>query len=130
MNPDYETDTFINDYLELQHYITNISVYADSRDSALTLANTLTGKASLGLSWVGKKRDTHERPDIDIIETSDLDRNMNTQFHGYFNINRMMVDDLYELILTGKRAEQRTSRLKPYGDVYRFTLVPSSVVMV
>src|SRR5438128_886381 len=82
--------------------------------------------------------------DIDIIDPSDLDRNMNSQFHGYFNINRMMVDDLWELIVTNKRAEQRTSRLKKYfkiryliiniifryGNVYRFTLVPSSVVMV
>ena len=71
-----------------------------------------------------------EMAGVDIIDTSDLDRNMNSQFHGYFNINRMMVDDLYELIVTSKRAEQRTSRLTSYGGVYRFTLVPSSVVMI
>jgi len=130
MNPDYETETFMNDYLDLQHYVANISVYADSRDGALVLANRMTGKASLGLSLVGKSPSHQGQHDLDIIDTSDLDRNMSSQFHGYFNINRMMVDDLYELIVTGKRAGQRTSRLKPYGNLHRFTLVPSSVLAV
>lgn len=68
--------------------------------------------------------------DVDVIDTSDLDRNVNTQFHGYFNINRIMVDDLFELIVTGRRAEERQTRLKKFKSVYRFTIVPSTVVMV
>jgi hypothetical protein len=39
--------------------------------------------------------------DVDIIDTGDLDSNVNGQFHGYFNINRVMVDDLYDLIVAG-----------------------------
>ena len=62
--------------------------------------------------------------------TGDLDSNMSERHHSFFNINRLMVDDLYDLIVTGKRAEERTSRLKATGRVYRFTILPSSVVMV
>jgi hypothetical protein len=36
--------------------------------------------------------------DIDVIDTGDLDRNINAQYHSYFNINKLMVDDLWELI--------------------------------
>jgi len=68
--------------------------------------------------------------DLDIIDTGDLDSNMSERHHSFFNINRLMVDDLYDLIVTGKRAEERTSRLKATGKVYRFTILPSSVVMV
>jgi hypothetical protein len=49
---------------------------------------------------------------------------------GYFNINRVMVDDLHELILTRKRAEERVSRLKPHNGIFRFSIVPSSVLVV
>uniref|UniRef100_A0A6B2KZC1 Alpha/beta hydrolase n=1 Tax=Arcella intermedia TaxID=1963864 RepID=A0A6B2KZC1_9EUKA len=129
INPDYESDTFINDYADLQHYTANITVYADSRDTALRFANTVTGKVSLGLAWVGKGNKPKDI-DLDVVDTADLDRNVNSQFHGFFNINRNMVDDLYDLIVTGKRADERTTRLKPYAGVFRFTLVPSGVVLV
>jgi hypothetical protein len=68
--------------------------------------------------------------DIDLIDTGDLDRNTNSTFHSFFNINRLMVDDLWDLIVLNKRAEERTLRLKRWGQVYRFTILPSSVVMV
>lgn len=48
---------------------------------------------------------------------TNVPRNMNEDFHGYFNINNTMVDDLYELIVTRKRAEERTSRLKLNGGI-------------
>jgi hypothetical protein len=66
----------------------------------------------------------------------------------YFNINRMMVrigaqwclllsarvyvqvDDLHDIIVAGKRAAERTTRIKRYHQVYRFSTVPTSVVMV
>jgi len=139
LNPDYEMNTFINDYDELRKYIHNITIYADRRDLALKISNRVNRSQSLGLGVVNKPRidkltnnddNLNLLNEIDIVDTSDLDRNMNSQFHGYFNINRMMVDDLWELIVTNTRAEQRISRLKRYGTVFRFTLVPSSVVMV
>lgn len=53
------------------------------------------------LSALGLVSDEGDPLDVDIIDTGDLDRNINGQYHGYFNINRVMVDDLWELIVTG-----------------------------
>jgi esterase/lipase superfamily enzyme len=130
LNPDYEVETFKHDHDELAHYCPNITVYADRRDMALKLAFRINQKASLGSNTEPLLDDSGNPLDLDIVDTGDLDRNVNGQFHGYFNINRVMVDDLHDLIVTGKRADDRTSRLKPYGKIYRFTMVPSSVVLV
>ena len=44
--------------------------------------------------------------------------------HSYFTINQLVVDDLVELMCTGRRAEQRTGRLRrrDADDVFRFLL--------
>lgn len=130
LNPDYEVETFRHDHDELSQYCPNITVYADRRDVALKLAFRINRKESLGSNTEPLLDEDGNPLDLDIVDTGDLDRNINGQFHGYFNINRVMVDDLHDLIVTGKRAEDRTSRLKPYGKIYRFTMVPSSVVLV
>lgn len=130
MNPDYEIETFKSDYLELRTYCARITIYADHRDDAIRLAHKLTQKASLGNNVLPLLDSNGGFMDIDIVDTGDLDSNMSERHHSFFNINRLMVDDLYDLIVTGKRAEERTSRLKATGRVYRFTILPSSVVMV
>jgi len=134
MNPEYEFDTFMNDYLDVRLFTPNITIYSDSRDQALQFALQASRRENLGLGALDKeaisKRLGVNLEEIDVIDTADLDRNMNTDYHGYFNINRAMVDDLYELIVTRKRAEERSTRLKPFGAIYRFTIVPSSVVVV
>jgi len=130
LNPDYELSTFQNDYLDLRAYCSKVSIYADRRDTAIRLAFRMTSKPSLGNNVNPLLDNKGNLLDIDLIDTSDLDRNTNSSFHSFFNINRLMVDDLYELIVTGKRAVERTSRLKKWAQVYRFTILPSSVVMV
>lgn len=130
LNPDYELDAFRKDYFDIHPYCGNITVYADHRDVALKFVYHLTKQLSLGSNVAPLVDSEGNSLDIDVIDTGDLDRNINAQYHSYFNINKLMVDDLWELIVTGKRAEERTSRLKPHGQVYRFTIVPSSVVIV
>jgi esterase/lipase superfamily enzyme len=130
LNPDYEVELFRKDYAQLIKYCSNITVYADHRDQALRLSKRLNGGLSLGSHIAALLDAEGNRLDVDIIDASDLDRNMSSGYHSYFNINRVMVDDLHELIVTGKRAEDRTTRLKPSGPVWRFTIVPSSVVIV
>jgi hypothetical protein len=50
--------------------------------------------------------------DLDVIDLSWLDSNVHGYVrHAYFNINRWLVDDLREIITTGKRAAHRTHRL-------------------
>jgi len=134
LNPEYELETFLSDYTDLRMFTPHISIYVDTRDTAVTFASDINRKANMGIAAVNKeelaKIHNINLDELDVINTVDLDRNMNEDFHGYFNINRAMVDDLYELIVTRKRAEERTSRLKLYAGIYRFTIVPSSVVQI
>eukprot|EP00028_Trichosphaerium_sp_Am-I-7-wt_P005755 CAMPEP_0168528660 /NCGR_PEP_ID=MMETSP0405-20121227/13388_1 /TAXON_ID=498012 /ORGANISM="Trichosphaerium sp, Strain Am-I-7 wt" /LENGTH=293 /DNA_ID=CAMNT_0008552121 /DNA_START=9 /DNA_END=890 /DNA_ORIENTATION=- len=130
LNPEYEFSTFVHDYDDVKPYTQNITLYADSRDIAVKASGTLTRQKNFGIASI-KSGFLGGKIDMDVVDTSDLDRNMNSQFHGYFNINRVMVDDLWELIVTSKRASERTSRLKRSNTgVYRFTLLPSSVVAI
>lgn len=130
LNPDYEIETFKNDYSDLREYCSRITIYADHRDEAIRFAHKLTQKASLGNNIRPLQDHKGMTLDIDIIDTGDLDSNMSERHHSFFNINRLMVDDLYDLIVSSKRAEERTSRLKSAGNVFRFTILPSSVVVV
>eukprot|EP01111_Echinosteliopsis_oligospora_P012372 TRINITY_DN4218_c0_g1_i1.p1 TRINITY_DN4218_c0_g1~~TRINITY_DN4218_c0_g1_i1.p1 ORF type:complete len:713 (-),score=135.96 TRINITY_DN4218_c0_g1_i1:21-2159(-) len=130
MNPDYEIETFKNDYADLRTYCSRITIYADHRDEAIRIAHKITQKQSLGNNIMPIVDNKGAFLDLDIIDTGDLDSNMSERHHSFFNINRLMVDDLYDLIVTGKRAEERTSRLRTTGNVFRFTILPSSVVMV
>ncbi|KAM9966620.1 hypothetical protein ACTFIR_006840 [Dictyostelium discoideum] len=130
LNPDYEINTFKNDYGELRNYCPRITVYADHRDEAIKMAFRITQKRNLGNNIFGIVDDDGGMLDVDIIDTGDLDSNMSERHHSFFNINRLMVDDLHDLIVTGKRAMDRTSRLKSVGDVFRFSILPSTVVVV
>eukprot|EP01132_Coremiostelium_polycephalum_P007473 gene7473-9181_t len=130
LNPDYEINTFKNDYEELRQYCPSITIYADHRDVAIKMAFKVTQKQSLGNNIQPISDGDGGMLDVDIIDTGDLDSNMSERHHSFFNINRLMVDDLHDLIVTGKRATERTSRLKSVGDVFRFSILPSSVVVV
>jgi len=131
MNPDYELETFKNDFHELKHYCAKITLYADHRDAAVRIAFKMTTKASLGNHVEALVDSKGNALDIDLIDTGDLDRNTNSSFHAFFNINRLMVDDLWDLIVLRKSARERTSRLKrAVGGIYRFCILPSSVLSV
>ncbi|KAI9100371.1 hypothetical protein DFS34DRAFT_614384 [Phlyctochytrium arcticum] len=70
-------------------------------------------------------------PDMDTIDTSLLDVNIHSIRHSYFNLNRMFVDDLLDIIILGKRASERTTRLAHTvqgGLVYQFLCAPSYVI--
>ncbi|GAM22678.1 hypothetical protein SAMD00019534_058530 [Acytostelium subglobosum LB1] len=130
LNPDYEIETFKNDYDELRNYCPKMTIYADHRDMAIKMAFKMLQKQNLGNN-INLISDVYGRAlDVDIIDTGDLDSNMSERHHSFFNINRLMVDDLHDLVVTGKRADERTSRLKKVHDVYRFSILPSSVVVV
>eukprot|EP00727_Mastigamoeba_balamuthi_P001836 m51a1_g1165 hypothetical protein (588) ;mRNA; r:353800-355907 len=128
LNPDYDYDTFLNDFKELDLYCGRVTIYGDSRDTALKLSESLSRRRKLGTV-----RGTGEWPSpdtLDVIDAGDLTSNINSVAHGYFNVNKMMVDDLSEMIVTNKSAEERTTHLKKCGKIFRFTVVPSSVMVV
>jgi len=67
--------------------------------------------------------------DMDVIDTSWMDSNVQELRHNYFNVNRYMIDDIRELISTKRRAHLRTGRLTHRrGNVWSFLSAPKHIV--
>ena len=67
--------------------------------------------------------------DMDVIDTSWMDSNVQELRHNYFNINRYMIDDIREVISMKRRAHLRTGRLTHRrGNVWSFLAAPKYVV--
>ncbi|KAF9180981.1 hypothetical protein BGZ51_005768 [Haplosporangium sp. Z 767] len=140
LNPDADLDIFLeDDYWMLSKYCPHITLYADARDGALFWSEILGRKKSLGrhprtLVYTP----TGEALDVDVIDTTSLDVNIHSLRHNFFNLNRMLVDDLYDIVVLGRRAREREGRLSSRwtfsaegienGEVYTFLCAPSYVV--
>ena len=57
--------------------------------------------------------------DLDVIDTSFIDSNVEANRHGFWNVNRFVVDDLLEGILKEQRACYRQHRLTRGSGTYR-----------
>ncbi|KXZ55758.1 hypothetical protein GPECTOR_2g1308 [Gonium pectorale] len=63
--------------------------------------------------------------DIDVVDLSYLSSNVNDVRHTHFALNREILDDLWEIIVLGRRAAQRSSRLQHVtGNVYSMAVAP------
>ncbi|KAG0267670.1 hypothetical protein DFQ27_008450 [Actinomortierella ambigua] len=140
MNPDADLEIFLDeDYWILSKYCPHITLYADARDGALFWSQVLGRKKSLGrhprtLTYPP----TGEILDVDVIDTTSLDVNVHSIRHNFFNLNRMLVDDLYDIVVLGRRARERQGRLSNRwtfsddgvedGEVFTFLCAPSYVV--
>ncbi|KAG0239024.1 hypothetical protein BGX31_003088 [Mortierella sp. GBA43] len=140
LNPDADLETFLeDDYWTLSKFCPHITLYADGQDGALFWSEVLGGQKSLGrhprtLVYAP----TGEVLDVDVIDTTSLDVNIHSIRHNFFNLNRMLVDDLYDVVVLGRRAREREGRLSSRwtfseegienGEVYTFLCAPSYVV--
>jgi len=140
LNPDADLDVFLEeDYWSLSRFCPHITLYADAHDGALFWSEVLGRKKSLGrqprtLIYAP----TQEVLDMDVIDTTSLDVNIHSIRHNFFNLNRMLVDDLYDVVVLGHRAREREGRLSSRwtfsedgvqnGSVYTFLCAPSYVV--
>ena len=93
----------------------------------------MSWRRSLGRLWGAL---TWTLLDLDVVDTTWLqaglpagspDLAVNTRLrHSHFSFNQLTVDDVAELIVHGRRAAARTSRLRQLaGNVYHF-VVPSA----
>ncbi|KAG0225959.1 hypothetical protein BGW42_003976 [Actinomortierella wolfii] len=140
MNPDADLDIFLeDDYWILSKYCPHITLYADARDGALFWSEVLGQKKSLGRHpRTLVYPPTGEVLDVDVIDTTSLDVNVHSIRHNFFNLNRMLVDDLYDIVVLGRRAREREGRLSNRwtfnpdgiedGEVFTFLCAPSYVV--
>jgi len=65
--------------------------------------------------------------DIDVIDTTLLDTNVNDLRHSAFNINPFVLNDLQELIITGRRAARRSMLIYRQGNTFSYCQAPSHV---
>lgn len=66
--------------------------------------------------------------DLDVIDSTWLDANVHGLRHSYFAVNRWVVDDLFEVLTTRKRASGRTTRLRHLnGNVFTFMAPPKYI---
>ncbi|KAF9115876.1 hypothetical protein BGX27_005942 [Mortierella sp. AM989] len=113
LNPDADLEIFLDDdYWILSKYCPHITLYADARDGALFWSEVLGRKKSLGRHpRTLVYSPTGEALDVDVIDTTSLDVNIHSIRHNFFNLNRMLVDDLYDVVVLGRRAKERDGRL-------------------
>lgn len=67
--------------------------------------------------------------DLDVIDTSWMDSNVQSLRHNYFNVNRWMLDDIRETLIHKRRAHTRTGRMTHRrGNVWSFIGAPKYIV--
>ena len=65
--------------------------------------------------------------DVDVIDITGLDTNLNGIRHNGFNLNPILLKDLEELISTGRRAIHRATLLYRDGNLFSYCHAPSYV---
>ena len=67
--------------------------------------------------------------DMDVIDTSWMDSNVQKLRHSYFNVNTQLIDDIKEIITTKRRACERAGRMTHRrGNVWSFLSAPKYIV--
>ncbi|CAG8558446.1 12529_t:CDS:2 [Ambispora gerdemannii] len=136
LNPDTELYKFYHHYSTLSKHCAHITVYSNARDFALKVREYLCDAPSLG-RHTDNLIFENKLLDVDLIDTTQLDVNIHKIRHNFFNLNRLLVDDLRDIIVLGKRARERRTRLsrkvtglmmRSESVVYTFLVAPSYVV--
>eukprot|EP00978_Attheya_sp_CCMP212_P003021 scaffold6189_cov52-Attheya_sp.AAC.1 len=71
----------------------------------------------------------HQWLDIDVIDTTSLDTNIKKLRHSAFTINPILLNDLEDMIVNGRRAMKRSSLLHKDGNIFSYCHAPSFVSM-
>lgn len=135
LNPDAPLKQFISQgYARLNRYCDLITIYSNARDFPLKIGEIIWREECLGR----QTKDLHhdgKLMNVDLIDTTQLDVNIHKVRHNFFNLNRLLVDDLRDIIVIKRRAKERRSRLSRKGRgvglegiVYTFLVAPSYVV--
>ncbi|KAJ3256012.1 hypothetical protein HK103_005819 [Boothiomyces macroporosus] len=136
LNPEALLNKFCSEqYHIFREYTDLITIYGSSNDVALRSAEILYVREPLlgcNLNLLFSKNSQsveNDYFDVDAISTTELDMNIHIAHHSYFNLNKFIVDDLIDLLITGKRAKDREYRLVQIEDnIYNFLVAPSYIV--
>jgi pimeloyl-ACP methyl ester carboxylesterase len=155
INAEMEQDTWLNaKYPIVRRYCNVITLFCDDNDMALFVAQMWmgNGRQVVGMNPRGQyllqsdipgAGDTLSRPnkrkdvsdlksrsqkrylDVDVIDATALDSNVHPLRHGYFVLNRLIIDDIADIILLKKRAKERTGLLRREGNSFVFLVAPT-----
>lgn len=132
INPEILLHDFIlNRFAGTKAYCSSVTIYADRSDNALLMAEVMGREATLGRNpQLVLTRDSQGKPrylDVDIIDNTSLEQNINAIRHSYFALNSMLVQDLLQIIHLGRgRAKERGRLRKRVGNVWSFLAAPSA----
>ncbi|CAH1763007.1 4789_t:CDS:10 [Entrophospora sp. SA101] len=108
LNPDTSLSQFVNaDYQQISKYCNHITVYTNRRDFALRVREFMSKEKSLGRHTSSDLYLEGKLLNIDLIDTTQLDVNIHKLRHNFFNLNRILVDDLCDIIVSGRKANER-----------------------
>ena len=94
-----------------------------SKDLTATLSHAVEGDLQSKVCYKG------EPLDMDVIDTSWMDSNVHALRHNYFNVNRWMLDDIRDTVVTRRRAHLRSGGLTHRrGNVWSFVGAPKYIV--
>ena len=133
---------------QLRSYCSLITIYGNRDDLALYLAEaycwtpmlgrhleSLNRHSALDLDGFAGLQGGQETSgslfllDVDVIDTTSLDNNVRLDRHSYFSVNKYVVDDIMDIVISQKRASGREYRLVSVGsNVYSILSAPSFVV--
>ena len=145
LNPDCDIEDFVNrSYPKLRSICNVITLYADESDNALWYSQVFNrwkalGKHPYDLTMKEMDRSDQDVPvtanhlrsyralDIDVIDVSSMDNNMHSMRHNFFNLNRLMVDDLRDILTQKRRASLRPRLTHISLNVYSFLNAPRHI---
>ena len=123
LNPDSNLDIFNSqEYKYLDYYSEMTTIYADHRDNALWYSEFFNRFKALG------KHPFKILGNIDVIDVSWMENNMHNMRHNFFDLNKLVVDDLREIIVNKKRALYRKGLLYRKENVWSFLSPPKDYV--
>ena len=135
LNGEYPLSDFVQkDFSKLRTKCAHITIYGNTKDGALRWAEICNDPWRWGADRekaVGRAvfDPMLRRLDVDVIDTTSLQNNVHKTKHSYYNINRELVEDLRDLIVTLRRARERVRlrRVHKGSNVYRFMVAPPTM---
>jgi len=101
----------------------------DLMQSAFSGRGSSTGAKALEGDLHSRVRHDGDPLDMDVIDTSWMDSNVHALRHNYFNVNRWMLDDIRDIVISKRRAHLRSGGLTHRrGNVWSFVGAPKYIV--
>ncbi len=126
INPDVKIKTFNEFYTKhIKDFCDFTTIYADESDNALWYSEFFNRYKVVGKNPLDQ---TLKSLPLEIIDVSWMDANIHDMRHNFFDINKLMVDDLSDILKKKQKASCRSRLVKREQNVWSFATAPKHVV--